>query len=425
MLYLSPGRYRPLLQGACLGLLLTLGLCAAQEASGQILRGPWVDETELAIDQHRKSDVIVIVLDEQDRAVMGATVRITQTRHAFPLGLTIPGDRRPPESAAQLPLFRCFNAIALDRLTQWTGDDPRWPKGTTEQMRAWQEAIRPIETAFGPVISGDAAYNFDGVSQLAPGPALEMIGQRVDSALDLDPAVQRIDLFADAAHEGGLRQTLGFGLIPRIFEQARSAAPDAKLNLRFRNALDNLHARELGRVAQAYELRQVGFDGITIEQQFTGQVQPLALRRTLSDRIANLPAPVTIAKLGVSGTSAMGAMINLETVLRQLFAEPAIRGIYLEGLTINDVIEPEAALIDEQGDLTPSGQLIDDLFRGLWWSEAEGTTDDRGNFPARIFKGWYEIEATFADGAVIYSRAYINTADGESRYVVLQRTAGD
>ena len=89
---------------------------APAAARAQVLHGEWVDESDKAIEQHRKTDVAVIVLDQNDRAIRGAKVRIEQQRHDFVLGLAIPADRKPPKGLAGLPVYRCFNAIALDRL---------------------------------------------------------------------------------------------------------------------------------------------------------------------------------------------------------------------------------------------------------------------------------------------------------------------
>jgi len=384
-----------------------------------------VDEAELAIDLHRKSALVVVVLDAQDRAVENASVRINQTRHAFPLGLTVPAEGDPPTSASELPLYRCFNALAMDRLTRWTTPDRHWSPTTRAGVQRWMEAMEAIEVSFGPVVASDPAGNFDGLSKLEPRVVGELLRQRVTAALDLDARIRKLDIYADTAGSVDLRQDLGFGVIHRLFEQAHAIDPEAGLSLRFVNGLDPIGSREISQRAQSYEVRQVPFTGITIEHQFSGQVQPMALRRTLSDRIAILPAPVTLAAFEVGGNSEIAASLSLESVLRLLFAEPNIEAIYLAGLTEAQTVEPHAALVNPDGSLTSSGQLIDDLFTKHWWSTVEGVSDVRGSVPARVFKGWYLVEAVLPDGTVLRTEAYIDSPAGETHYVVLQKSEVD
>jgi len=419
--------YRPRdgYRGLWQGLVLSLLICLAPVAQAQILRGEWVDEAELAIDLHRKSALVVVVLDAQDRAVENASVRINQTRHAFPLGLTVPAEGDPPTSASELPLYRCFNALAMDRLTRWTTPDRHWSPTTRAGVQRWMEAMEAIEVSFGPVVASDPAGNFDGLSKLEPRVVGELLRQRVTAALDLDARIRKLDIYADTAGSVDLRQDLGFGVIHRLFEQAHAIDPEAGLSLRFVNGLDPIGSREISQRAQSYEVRQVPFTGITIEHQFSGQVQPMALRRTLSDRIAILPAPVTLAAFEVGGNSEIAASLSLESVLRLLFAEPNIEAIYLAGLTEAQTVEPHAALVNPDGSLTSSGQLIDDLFTKHWWSTVEGVSDVRGSVPARVFKGWYLVEAVLPDGTVLRTEAYIDSPAGETHYVVLQKSEVD
>lgn len=414
--------YRCLLAGLVVGLL---SMHPATTARAQMLRGEWVDQAERSIDQHRKSNLEVIVLDRQDRAVANARVRITQTRHAFELGLTVPAQGDPPASARQQPLYRCFNALALDQVTRWVSPNRHWPKPARDHIDRWAQAFDPIQMSFGTVIASDPAVNFDGLAKLETAVVAELLRQRVDAALELDPRIGRYDLYRDTTGPADLREEIGFGLIHRLFDQAHAIDHDAGRSIRLVNGLDTLSSRQIVQRARSYQLRLVPLSGITIEQHFTGQVLAPALSRTLRDRVGALPVPVTLADLEVGGDSQVAAAINLETVLRLLFAQPNIEAVYLAGLTETQTLESHAALINEDGSLTASGQLIDDLFGKHWWSEVEGETDGRGNLQTRVFKGWYEIEAVLPDGTVLRSRAYVDVAEGEKHTVVLQQTTID
>jgi len=418
-------RYPSALSEAARCLALWLVLCVGSAAQGQVLVGEWVDESQRAIEEHRKTEVTVIVLDENDRAIRGAQVRVEQVRHDFVLGLTIPGEAGPPDGLDDAQLWRCFNAVALDRLTRWVAmsQDDRASAARSAQADRWIEAIDPVGVSFGPVFSADPAHNPDALGTLEPDGRSAALMQRMVASVESQPHPAMIyDLYADALGHRMVEDRLGFGFLNRCYDSAHALARDAQFNLRVRNGMHLQRSRELYQRVQALQLRQVKIDGITIDQQFTGTISAPQMRRTLDDRIHALSDSITVANLEVGGPSIASAAFNLETVLRLLFAEPSIKGIYFAGLYEEELNDPVAALIDSEGELTSAGTVVDGLFRELWWSDEQLVSDDLGNAKARVFTGWYRITATLPDGSELESEVYLPQAD-EPRIVVLQQTA--
>ncbi|MGB0767041.1 MAG: hypothetical protein ACPGYV_04970, partial [Phycisphaeraceae bacterium] len=239
--------------------IAALVLCAvvAQPASSQILQGRWVDEAERSIAKHRMTDVAVVVLDAEDRAVQGATVRLTQTRHDFPLGLVVPTDRTPPADAATRPVLRSFNAIGLDRAHDWATQTDRPDAKRDETLDAWREALSPIEVRFGRVVSADPARNADRLALLAPTELRDALLERIDHATAIEPAPNAYDLYADLLQRDAIQRRLGPGIVHRLFEHAGAKRPDAALALRMSDALSLRRNRELALAVQRFEVLQV------------------------------------------------------------------------------------------------------------------------------------------------------------------------
>ena len=200
------------------GSLLLATIAVGTSVHAQILQGPWVDESETAIDKHRKTEATVIVLDLEDRAIEGAKVEITQRRHDFVLGLTLPRTRMPPKSMSRLPVYRCVNAIALDRYTDWSVDSPDTIEANAKRLIAWQQAINPIRTSFGRVISADPARNHDRLSLLEPADLRDAVLARIDLAALFDPAPDDYDLVADLLNQDMVHRKLGRGMLHRMFD---------------------------------------------------------------------------------------------------------------------------------------------------------------------------------------------------------------
>ncbi|XAM00330.1 hypothetical protein OT109_02860 [Phycisphaeraceae bacterium D3-23] len=391
----------------------------ALPADAQILQGEWVERSQAAIDEHRKTGLIVVVLGADDRPIRNAQVHIEQTRHDFVLGVAVNEDNPPLGQADELPLWRCFNAFALDGLTDWRIDPPMDEERLDRAAALWHDWMQPIEASYGPVLSADAARTPERVVALDTGPMRDAIRERIDRALRIDDAVDRFDLYADAAGHALLEDRLGTGVLNTLFDTADAHRPDAAICLRVRDGLDTNRSAELRRRMRALNIRQVRFDGVTIDQSFPATVNAPSLERILNDRIATLDVPITIANLNVAGTSGIAAAMNLEIVLRLLFATPNIRGVYFAGLYADDTTEPAGALLDDAGELSGCAQLVEGLFRELWWTDLTELSDDIGNTRADVFTGWYRITATLPDGRVLETEAYLPKSD-EPRYIVLQ-----
>ncbi len=399
-------------------------LLRPQSVDAQILQGDWVVASEQAIEQHRKTDVTVIVLDHNDRTVLGATVKLMQLRHDFVVGITLPADRLPPEGLKELAVYRVFNAIALDRLTDWSFAAAE-SKLTPQQVAlAWQEAVKPAVVSFGRVVSADPARNSDKIALLGPQDLRDAVMARIDFATAFTPAPDTFDLYADLLYQDMIERKLGQGMLHRMFERARVNRPDAQFALRVRDTISLQRGRDLANAIQRLEIRQLPFDRVTIEQRFTGQTQPLALRRMLDGQVATLPVPVSLAEVEVGGQSDVAAGLNMETVLRLVFAQPKIDRIIFAGLQQEGLIEDHAALLDADGKPTASGSMLDQMFNTYWRSNLSLKTDERGNAEARVFTGWYQVSVTLPDGATLEGEAYITKSD-RSRLIIMQQTTAE
>ncbi|MFI4862226.1 MAG: hypothetical protein ACIAXF_16300 [Phycisphaerales bacterium JB063] len=404
--------------------LIAWAVLAVSPAHGQILRGEWVDRSQQSIDEHRKTQVVVVVLNENDRPIQGAQVHLEQVRHDFVLGIAV-GDAGPPTGdAGELPVWRCFNALALDRLTDWLIDPPTPAQEVDAAAEQWHDWLDPVEVSYGPVLSADAARIPERVLSLDTSPLRSAVHERVGRALQVSDRVDRFDLYADLTGHALLEDRLGAGILNMLYDTAGARRPDAAICLRVRDGLDTRRSAQLRQRMRALGVRQVHFDAVTIDQSFPGTVNAPSLERILNDRIAPLDTRITIANLNVAGSSDVAAAINLETVLRLLFATPNIHGIYLAGMAGDDLAEPASALIDQAGEPAACGQVVEGLFRGLWWTDLTLPSDDIGNARADVFAGRYRITATLPDGRVLETEAHLPRSD-EPRYIVLQAGPGE
>jgi hypothetical protein len=412
----------PKISGQLFSVLTLMFVCAAAHA--QVLTGEWVAESEKKIDAVRKVDLRVIVLGRDGKPVPHAQVHVRQLRHAFALGF-VAADTDWPQDASEQAVWRCFNAVSFDRLADWAVLQPdgplQWQAGAL--MQAIQQAhVHGWTMRWGGVISADAGR--------LPGWAASLEGSALRAALDdqvarvLNAGAQcanEYDLYTDTLDHSFVEERLGLAMLRRMYEQARATSPEARLAVRFSDALVGQRLQLL--VRKVTDLRQafIRINRIAIEQRIGGVLVQQPLARGLQ-MLGELQLQVVIAALEVGGASPTAAALNMETALRTLFADPHIIGIYIAGLQAGHLADPAAALFDDTGQPTPSGRVLDNLFHELWRTDQTLTTDDLGNVFTRVFAGTHHLSTSLADGTSIEMDVYVPPANeqGDGRLIILE-----
>lgn len=406
-------------------LLMVLLALAATPARGQILRGEWVDDTEKAIDEHRKTALRVLVLDKQGKPVEGAPVRISLRRHAFPLGA--PAGSLPVEADMKGDLttgpamVRCLTALGLEGLTDWPRLQPK--AGAAIDTGEINEALarastRGMQVRWGTVLTADIARLPGWVAEQRGADLRTTLAGHVEWTFEkFGRQADQFDLYANVLPKAFVEDRLGVDALRALVEKARAAAPNATLCLRLDDALAAEKIQPAIQRITALRESFVDLDMIAIEARFSGTVSQLQLARSLA-WLRGLDLPVMIVGLEVGGPSPAAAAINMEIVLRTMLAERAVRGIHFAGLRAEELNDPAAALLEADGKPAPAGQIVDGLFSKLWRTELLGQADPLGNLRRRVFPGLYEVEAVLPDRSIARGSFFVPASAHEKLAVV-------
>ncbi|CAO2180797.1 unnamed protein product [Urochloa humidicola] len=117
------------------------------------------------------------------------------------------------------------------------------------------------------------------------------------------------------------------------------------------------------------------------------------------DKLAVTGLPVWVTELDVSAADEAVRADDLEIVLREAFAHPAVEGVMLWGFMQGHMWRSHAQLVNADGKVTEAGSRLVGL-RREWTSHARGKVDGNGNFKFRGFHGTYQVLLTTADGEV-------------------------
>jgi len=76
------------------------------------------------------------------------------------------------------------------------------------------------------------------------------------------------------------------------------------------------------------------------------------------------------------------------------FAEPSIRAFVMWGYWDGQHWLSDAPIYYRDWSLKPSGQFYKDLVFNQWWTNVQGTSDNKGNYKTRAFLGDYTVTAS-------------------------------
>jgi endo-1,4-beta-xylanase len=392
----------------------------------QLIEGAWVDATEQAIDELRKSNLHVLVLDRQGRPVPAATVSIRLLRHDFPFGVTLDADEFanggvPPLQWATRPVYRCFNSVSLQGAASWEMVQP------TPQDRNFQMIDRMLDWSdhaglsvrWGRVISADIGRLPPWVAPLRGEDLADAVEVYMRGVLSrYGRRVEQFDLYCDLTNHDHLEAQLGVVMVRRLYEMAQAGAPRARLAIRFDDSLYGERSRNM--IIRVTHMREsfVPIDVLALDVRLSGKVIHGNLWQALRF-IAGLNLPIVICGLEISGPTTQDAAANLEVAMRTFFAHPSIEGVWFGGIRHGRVADPVAAMLDEEGRPTASGLRLEGLVRHIWWNEETIQTDELGNARKRVFAGLHDVVAVLPDGSAARTSVYLKPREQRQR-VVLQ-----
>lgn len=404
---------------ACL-LLLT----GVAPVSAQMLAGAWVDQSDKRIDETRKTELRVIVLDAAGRAAPGAAVVIEQTGSDFPVGVVLP-ENGLPEVDLNGEFWRVVNAVSLERMTGWPKLQPEGG-GSLDDDAVWrieqvlnEAEARGMLVRWGPLISADAGRVPGWAAKLEGRELADVVAAYADLICKrFGRRIHQFDGYTQTLDHGFIESRAGVGVVRDLYETLPASSPGVVVCARFDDALGTGRINKMLRQLTAMREAFIPVPLVALDHRFGDTVDQKSLARLFS-RTDPIDQPVILSGLTVGGDSELNAAINLETVLRTVMEKPKVQGIWFSGLTPDNAIELNSELIDEAGGLTSSARTIDSLYHNVWRTHIETKTDELGNVRARAFPGTYRVTATLAGGSELSATFRLLKSDGP-RVVLLE-----
>jgi GH35 family endo-1,4-beta-xylanase len=210
---------------------------------------------------------------------------------------------------------------------------------------------------------------------------------------------EHYDVNNEMLHGSFYKDRLGEQILPYMFKLAKQFDPGAKLFVNDYHVVDGMDAKSSPEkyINQIRSLQEKGaaIDGIGVQGHITCPVGPIV--GNALDRLAMLGIPIWFTEVDVESPNEFLRSEDLEVVLREAFAHPAVEGILLWGFMEMAMYRQNAHLVDSDGLPNEAGKKLIAL-RKEWQTSCSGITDDAGCFSFRGYHGVYTLHIEDSDG---------------------------
>lgn len=381
---------------------------------------PWRQAAAARIEQNRKGDLTVRVVDGQGKPVAGAEVRVRMVRHAFPFGCAFnaaywdEGRAKGVNQRYADEFVKTFNLASDVGALKW----PQWEEGRQVALDAvdWLRAnglqvrghnlIWPRWDRTPMAKDAQAIANYEKHPDTMRKLLLDHIR---DEAGTLGDKIVEWDVINEPWTHYRFTEVLGDDVIVDWFRAAHAADPGARLVL-----------NEAGSFSDPDQRRWTNLKKMLARLQAAGVPQVTAGFE--SHWGAGTPGPEAVyakwdefAKMGLQiSLTEFDQVVDDEELqgdwerdfLTLAFSHPAVESFCRWGFW-NGV--SKRGFINQNWSLKPNGKAYRDLVFKQWWTDERGSTAADGSCRVRGFLGLHDVTVTHGGEKWIVSADLVKT----------------
>ena len=426
--------------------IAALAGCCVVTAVG-VTRADWLSDADARIDEYRKANLTVNVVDAAGHAAPGATVHVDMTRQAFGFGTTVNQDYLQNTSDPNNAIYRqklttLFNKATLEYGLTWNNYETPAERIVDEKTVAYLQS-NGLDVRGQHLIWENTAHLPADVQSNMNDPAYlksRALSHITDEAGHFGSAVNDWTVLNEHYASHVLSDAIDPGYTPETapvladyFNAAHAAAPTATLAindygiLASNNLTNTTHQTSYYNTIKSIQSDGGAISSIGFQSHFgsaAAQTSPDNLVQIIN-RFAtlNLPMQVTEFDMYGSGWTEQSKADYLRQFLTVIYSEPEFTSFgnwgFWDGKEFNG---PDAGLLfDQDWNLKLTGQTYEDLVFNQWWTDVTGQTN-AGQYATRAFLGDYDVTVTA--GGVTRDVAATLGADGTTLTVVVPEPAG-
>ncbi|GJM96159.1 hypothetical protein PR202_ga12972 [Eleusine coracana subsp. coracana] len=330
-------------------------------------------------------------------------VRVRQESNSFPLGACIMRTNMDNEDYVDF-LTKHFNWAVFGNELKWYWTEPQ--RGQLNYADA-DDLLRLCADQHGMCVRGHCifweveAMVQQWVRTLSTDDLKTAVQDRINGLLTrYKGKFKHYDVNNEMLHGSFYQDKLGRDIRAAMFKTAKDLDPDALLFVNDYNVegMCDTRATPEAYIQQIIGLQEQGapVGGVGLQGHVSNPVGPVI--RAVLDKLAVLGLPLWFTEVDVSCANEHVRADDLETVLREAYAHPAVEGVVLWGFWELFMSRDNAHLVDAEGRVNEAGKRLLQL-KHEWLTHAHGKADDNGEFKFRGYHGTYRVDVTTSAGA--------------------------
>jgi len=396
------------------------GIDTGYTYQGREADAPWRKAAAERIEEIRKAELSVTVVDTEGQPIPNTAVEVRMKRHEFGFGTAVVAQallsNAPDDLKYKEWYFQLFNQAVFE-------NDFKWPQFESNRARSvqgldWlrQQGITNIRGH--NLVWPGLQYLPNDVRSLIANPAA--LRQRIQTHItDVMRATQGKfrdwDVINEPIPNTDLQKALGDEAMVDWFKQAREADPSARLFINEFNIIPNeagnrVKQDEYFRLIQWLKEKGAPVDGLGEQGHFGQSLTGIDRAKQILDRFASLGLVIQVTEFDIDIVDEKLQADYTRDYLTLCFSHPSIDSFLMWGFWEGRHWKPRAAILRRDWSLKPNGEVWRDLTTKEWWTNVDLKSGQSGEAFTRGFLGEYEVKVIAEDGRTKTLNAVLSKA---------------
>lgn len=327
--------------------------------------------------------------------MLGTFVIVRQTQNSYPFGSCINRSQIDNEDFVNF-FAKYFNWAVFGNELKWYWTEPQQGNLNYKDADDMLDLCKShnIETRGHCIFWEVEATVQSWIRSLNKNDLMTAVQNRLTSLLTrYKGKFRHYDVNNEMLHGSFYQDRLGKDIRANMFKTAHQLDPSATLFVNDYHIEDGCDTRSCPEkyIEHILDLQEQGapVGGIGIQGHIDSPVGPIVC--SALDKLGILGLPIWFTELDVSSTNEYVRGDDLEAMLREAYAHPAVEGIMLWGFWELFMSRNNAHLVNAEGDINEAGKRYLAL-KQEWLSHAHGHIDEQAEFAFRGFHGTYTVE---------------------------------
>ncbi|KAL2317882.1 hypothetical protein Fmac_031758 [Flemingia macrophylla] len=350
---------------------------------------------KIQTDKIRKRDVILKFSGLDSGSYANTSVQVRQTQNDFPIGSCISRTNIDNEDFVNF-MVKHFNWAVFGNELKWYWTEPQQGnlnyKDADDLLSLCQKY--KIQTR-GHCIFWEVDETVQQwVKSLNNSDLMKAVQNRLNSLLTrYKGKFSHYDVNNEMLHGSFYQDRLGKDIRANMFKTASQLDPSATLFVNDYHVEDGCDMKSCPEkyIHHILDLQEQGapVGGIGIQGHIDSPIGPVVCSSL--DKLGVLGLPIWFTELDVSSINEYVRADDLEVMLREAMAHPAVEGIMLWGFWELFMSRVNSHLVNAEGDINEAGKRFLAL-KEEWLSHSRGHVDEQGHYNLRGFHGTYDVQ---------------------------------